>query len=135
MTGAVASASSLRGSAVAPLDLHPDDIDDLVWQARYVLVAEVDGDARVVLLHVSGSVWATLADVLAGVVEGGLCEGDHLLVRDGHRRVVAHDERRSERRTAAERCADMLMQRWRACAAAVDAIPLQDEVRSPGTSR
>lgn len=111
-TSVIATAFSLRGSAVAPLDLHADHIDDLVRQTRYVLVAEVDGDAGVMLLHISGSIRATLADVLAGVVEGGLCEGDHLVVRNGHRRVVAHDERRSEKQTAAESCADMLMQQW-----------------------
>jgi hypothetical protein len=133
-TSVTASAFSLRGSVVAPLDLHPNNIDHLVRQACYVLVAEVDGDAGVVLLHISGSIWASLADVLARVVEGGLCKGDHLLVRDGHRRVVAHDERRSERR-AAKGCADMLMQRWGAYAAAVGAAR-QDEVRSnSGTSR
>ena len=120
---------------VAPLDLYPDHINNLIRQARYILVAEVDGDAGVVLLHISGSIWATLADVLAGMIEGGLCKGDHLLVRDGHRRVVAHDERRSERQTAAKQCADMLMQRRRAYAAAVD-VARQDEVRSSsGTSR
>lgn len=55
------------------------------------------------------------------MVEGGLCEGDNLVVRNGHGRVVAHDEWRSGRETAAERCADMLMRwvRWRACAAPV----------------
>ena len=92
-------------------------------------MAEVDGNAGVLLLQFSGGIWATLADVLAGVVEGGLCEGDDLLVRDGHRRVVAHGERRSERRRAAKRCADMLMQPWGAYAAAVDAAT-EDQVRS-----
>jgi hypothetical protein len=75
-------------------------------------VAEVDGDARVLLLHLAGGVWAALADVLARVREGGLCEGDHLLVGNGHGRVVAHgrdrDGRRAERRAAAEEGADML---------------------------
>lgn len=105
----------------APLDLQPDDIDNLVRQTRYVLVAEVDGNAGMLLLQFAGSIWAALADVLAGVVEGGLCEGDDLLVRNGHGRVVAHDERRSERRTAANKCADMLMQRWGASAATANA--------------
>jgi hypothetical protein len=77
-------------------------------------VAQVDGDARVLLLHFAGGVWAALADVLARVREGGLCEGDHLLVGNGHGRVVAHgrDGRRAERRAAAEEeeeGADMLM--------------------------
>jgi hypothetical protein len=63
------------------------------------------------------------------VVEGGLCEGDHLLVRNGHGRVVAHDERRSERRTAANKCADMLMQRSGAYAAAGNAA-IVNEVKS-----
>lgn len=48
-----------------PLDLQADDIDDLVRQACYVLVAEVDGDAGLLLLQFPGSIWATVADVLA----------------------------------------------------------------------
>ena len=116
---------STRACGDAPLDLGADDIDDLVRQARNVLVAQVDGDARVLLLHLAGGVGAALADVLARVREGGLCEGDHLLVGNGHGRVVAHDRdrdrhrhrhrdgRRAERRAAAaeeeEEGADMLM--------------------------
>ena len=115
----------------APLDLGTDDIDDLVRQARNVLVAQVDGDARVLLLDLARGVWAALADVLARVREGGLCEGDHLLVGNGHGRVVAHDSdrdgRRAERRAVVEEGADMLrlaqrrMQalRRRACAVTV----------------
>lgn len=108
--------------SLGPLDFGADDIDDLVRQARNVLVAQVDGDARVLLLHLAGGVGAALADVLARVREGGLCEGDHLLVGNGHGRVVAHDRdrdrdrhrngRRAERRAAAaeeEEGADMLM--------------------------
>lgn len=108
----VGQPAHLRGGAQqgAPLDLDADDINNLVGQADDILVAEVDGDAGLLLLQVSGRIRATLADVLR--VVGGLCEGDHLVVGDGHRRVVAHDERRSEGRTAAaERRADMLMQR------------------------
>ena len=81
-----------------PLNLGPDDIDDLVRQAGNVLVAQVDGDSGLLLLllqfpgRLSGR---AVVDVLAGVLEGGLCEGHDLVVRDGRGCVVAHGERRA----------------------------------------
>lgn len=57
-------AQHLRGALQgAPLDFDPDDINDLVGQAGYVLVAKVDGDAGL-LLQFPGSIWATLAMLL-----------------------------------------------------------------------
>jgi hypothetical protein len=97
--------------ADAPLDLGADHIDDLVRQARDVLVAEVDGDAGLLLLDFSRGALGGGAEVAAAVVEGGLCEGHDLVVRDGRGRVVAHycGRRRQEPGGAAERRADMLL--------------------------
>jgi hypothetical protein len=57
-----------------PLNLSANHIDDLIWQAGNVLVAEVDGDAGLLLLHFSGRRLGggTLADVAAGVRKGCL---------------------------------------------------------------
>lgn len=92
----------------APLDLGTDHVDDLVRQAGNVLVAEVDGDAGLLLLLClllrlrlgrllaiargirGGVACAALGDVLAGLGEGGLGQGHDLVVRDGRGRVVAH---------------------------------------------
>jgi hypothetical protein len=82
-----------------PLNLGADHIDDLVGQAGNALVAEVDGDARLLLLLLEVArgtgygvvAGAALGDVLAGLGEGGLGEGHDLVVRDGRVGVVAHD--------------------------------------------
>jgi hypothetical protein len=79
-----------------PLDLSADHINDLVGQPSDALVAEVDGDARLLLLEVArgagGVADAAMGDVLVGLGEGGLCKGHHLVVRDGRGRVVAHGQ-------------------------------------------
>jgi hypothetical protein len=84
--------SSAEARAGQPLNLGADHIDDLVRQAGNVLVAQVDGDARLLLLHVAGGGLGggTLADVAAGMLEGGLGQGHNLVVRDGRGGVVAH---------------------------------------------
>ena len=89
------SPQARRAGARAPLNLGADDIDDLIRQAGNVLVAEVYGDAGLLLLQLSrcGLGGGALADVAAGVVEGGLGEGHDLVVGDGRGRVVAHRER------------------------------------------
>jgi hypothetical protein len=96
-----------------PFNLSADDIDDLVWQAGNVLVAEVDGDAGLLLLHLSGRRLggSPLADVAAGVLKGGLCEGHDLIVRDGRGGVVAHCRggQKEPGGAAAESVVDMLL--------------------------
>jgi hypothetical protein len=79
-------------TAGAPLNLCADDIDDLIRQAGDVLVAEVDGDAGLLLLQFAGRGLGggALAEVAAGVLEGGFGEGHDLVVGDGRGRVVAH---------------------------------------------
>ena len=84
-----------------PLNLDADHINDLVWQAGNALMTEVDGDARLILLELlAGSGWVgglgTLADVFAGMGEGGFGEGHDLVVRNRH--VVAHDGRLQDRK-------------------------------------
>lgn len=78
-----------------PLNLEADNINDLVWQMSNALVAEVDGDARLILKLLAGSGWVgglgTLADFFTRLGEGGLCEGDDLVVNSGN--VVTHDGR------------------------------------------
>lgn len=99
-------------AAGAPFNLGADHVNDLVGQAGNVLVAEVDGDARLLLQFARGGVGGgAVGDVLAGVLEGGLGEGHDLVVRDGRRRVVAHGERARGRPgdAAAWRVADMLL--------------------------
>jgi hypothetical protein len=75
-------------------------------------VAEVDGDAGLLLLHVAGRRLGggALADVAAGVLEGGLGQGHDLVVRDGRGGVVAHcgREKRGPGGAAAASVADML---------------------------
>lgn len=93
-----------------PFDLDPDNVNDLIWQAGNVLVTEVNGDTRLLLQFAGGRVGSgAVGDVLAGVLEGGLCEDDDLVVGDGRGRVVAHDERAGRRpgEKAAQRAADM----------------------------
>lgn len=84
-----------RGRLVhVPFNLGPDDIDDLVRQAGNVLVAQVNGNAGLLLLQLARRLCGSaVVDVLAGVLEGRLGECHHLVVRDGRGRVVAHDER------------------------------------------
>ena len=79
--------------AGAPLNLRPDHIDDLVRQAGNILVAKVNGDAGLLLLELARCRLGGGPDVAARVLEGGLGEDHHLVVRDGRRRVVAHCER------------------------------------------
>ena len=89
----------VRGGKCPPFNLGTDDIDNLVGQAGNALVAEVNGDARLLLLLLlevargaGGVADAALRDVLVGLGEGGLGEGDHLVVRDGRGGVVAHGQ-------------------------------------------
>jgi hypothetical protein len=85
---------TVRVKVMVPLDLVPDDIDDLVRQAGDVLVAQVNRDARLLLLQLPGRLGGgAVVDVLAGVLEGRLGQGHHLVVRDGLGHVVAHCER------------------------------------------
>lgn len=86
-----------------PFNLGPDDIDDLVREAGNVLVAQVNGDARL-LLQLAGRICGggPVGDVLAGVLEGGLGEGHDLVVGDGRGRVVAHGERAGTRSARGE---------------------------------
>lgn len=79
----------------APLDLCADDIDNLIGQAGNALVAEVDGDAGLLRLQVAGGrgcLCSAVVDVVAGLFEGGLCEGHDLVVGDGRGHVVAHGD-------------------------------------------
>jgi hypothetical protein len=97
------------GHRDAPLDLGADHIDDLVRQAGNVLVAEVDGDAGLLLLDFSWGGLGGGAEVAAGMFESGLCQRNNGVVGDGRGRVVAHCGRRQrEPGDAAERRADML---------------------------
>lgn len=95
---AVAGAGRVVTAAVVvqhelPLNLGMDDIDDLVGQAGNVLVAEVDGDAGLLLLQLAGRLGGgTVVDVLPRMLKGGLCEGHDLVVGNGRGRVVAHGE-------------------------------------------
>lgn len=82
-----------RQSASEPLNLGTYHVDDLVRQAGDVLVAEVDCDSGLLLLQLSRGGLGGGADVTAGVLESRACQLDHLLVRDGRGRVVAHGER------------------------------------------
>lgn len=63
-----------------------------------VLVAQVDGDAGLLLQLAGRLCGGALGDVLAGVLEGGLCKGHDFVVRDGRGRVVAHGERARDQR-------------------------------------
>lgn len=91
-----------------PLDLSADDIDNLVREPGNALVAQVNGDAGLLRLQIPlgiGGLGGAVVDVVAGLLEGGLCEGHDLVVGDGGERVVAHGERcggRSQR--AGEEC-------------------------------
>jgi hypothetical protein len=115
VSGGVAGAAARCGQrreAGAPLDLGPYHVDDLVWQAGNALVAEVDGDAGLLLLQLAGRRLGGGAQVAAGVLEGGFGQGHDLVVRDGRGRVVAHCGRglRGEPGDAAgESVADMLL--------------------------
>jgi len=83
-----------------PFNLSPDDINDLVRQAGNVLVAQVDGDARLLLLQFPRRLGSgAVVDVLAGVFKSRLGQRHDLVVRDGRGRVVAHGERARYRRS------------------------------------
>ena len=86
--------TSKRKWVGVPFNLGPDDIDDLVRQAGNVLVAQVDGDARLLLLQFPWCLGSgAVVDVLAGVFKSRLGQRHDLVIRDGRGRVVAHGER------------------------------------------
>jgi hypothetical protein len=95
----------------APLNLSTNYIDNLIWQAGNILVAEIDGDARLLLLQFSRCRLGSCADVAEGMLESRFCEPNYLSVRDGLGRVVAHYCGREQKRpggAVAEGVADML---------------------------
>jgi hypothetical protein len=64
-----------------PFNLCPDNIDDFVRQAGNVLVAQVNRNARLLLLQLSRRLGGdAVVDVLAGVLKGRLGQGHDLVV-------------------------------------------------------
>jgi hypothetical protein len=116
VSGVVAAAAAAMErwgqKAGAPLNLGPYHVNDFIGQTGNVLVAEVDGDAGLLLLQLARRRLGSSAEVAAGVLKGGFGQCHDLVVRNGRGRVVAHcwwGQRGEPGDAAAEKVADMLL--------------------------